>query len=357
MHRWQINVQKNGVRKTFTCVKEGRTGQRIANKKADEWLDDEARSPKAKVSEAWEKFLQSRQAVSDNEYKHAESFGRVHLLPYIGKKQLADVTEQDYQDILDRAYRNPGSDRQKTLSRKTLRNFKSIITQFVRFCKKSRYAAPDLYDLTIPEASRYVGKRVVTVEDFKTVFSDDEVTLRGVKCKDDFINYYRFQLLTGLRPGELRGLKWKNINGNICRIEGAINKDGVRTRGKNGNAIRSIVLSAPALEVLKAQKKLTGKRSYIFPMESMHTYYHRWQRYQEQHGMPSVSLYEMRHTFVSIAKSLPEGQLKQLVGHSEDMDTYGTYSHELSTDDAEIAANLETIFGKLLGDSVTEKKF
>ena len=38
--RWQINVQKNGVRRSFTSSKPGRTGQREANAKADAWLDD-----------------------------------------------------------------------------------------------------------------------------------------------------------------------------------------------------------------------------------------------------------------------------------------------------------------------------
>ncbi len=33
--RWQIKVQKDGVRKTFTSSKPGRTGQREANAKAD----------------------------------------------------------------------------------------------------------------------------------------------------------------------------------------------------------------------------------------------------------------------------------------------------------------------------------
>ena len=37
-HRWQINVQKDGVRKTFVSAKPGRTGQREANAKADAWL-------------------------------------------------------------------------------------------------------------------------------------------------------------------------------------------------------------------------------------------------------------------------------------------------------------------------------
>lgn len=38
--RGQINVQKDGKRKTFTSTKPGRTGQREANAKADAWLDD-----------------------------------------------------------------------------------------------------------------------------------------------------------------------------------------------------------------------------------------------------------------------------------------------------------------------------
>ena len=39
-NRWQIKVQKDGVRKTFTSAKPGRTGQREANRKADLWLDE-----------------------------------------------------------------------------------------------------------------------------------------------------------------------------------------------------------------------------------------------------------------------------------------------------------------------------
>ena len=38
--RWQINEQKDDVRKTFTSAKPGRTGQREANKKADDWLEN-----------------------------------------------------------------------------------------------------------------------------------------------------------------------------------------------------------------------------------------------------------------------------------------------------------------------------
>lgn len=64
--------------------------------------------------------------------------------------------------------------------------------------------------------------------------------------------------------------------------------------------------------------------------------------------MPPVTPYELRHTFVSAVKTLPEGYLKRLVGHSKDMDTYGVYSHEMTTDDAETAAMVQDIFKGIL---------
>ena len=55
--RWQINVQKDGIRKTFTSSKPGRAGQREANSKADAWLDLGIENPNRKVGELLDEFL------------------------------------------------------------------------------------------------------------------------------------------------------------------------------------------------------------------------------------------------------------------------------------------------------------
>lgn len=47
-NRWQVKVQKNGERKTFTSSKPGRVGQREANAKADAWLDEGVELPAPK---------------------------------------------------------------------------------------------------------------------------------------------------------------------------------------------------------------------------------------------------------------------------------------------------------------------
>ena len=58
-NRWQINVQKDGIRKTFTSSTPGRTGQREANAKADAWLDDGINNTKIKVRQAAEQYIES----------------------------------------------------------------------------------------------------------------------------------------------------------------------------------------------------------------------------------------------------------------------------------------------------------
>ena len=39
-HRWQVNVQRDGKRKTFTSTLTGRKGKLEAERKADRWLED-----------------------------------------------------------------------------------------------------------------------------------------------------------------------------------------------------------------------------------------------------------------------------------------------------------------------------
>lgn len=352
--RWQINVQKNGVRKTFTSAKAGRTGQREANKKADLWLEENIGTDRIRVKAAWAKMLEQKKLISEEEYSKMESFGRVHLLPKLGEKTVGALTEQDMQSIIDYAYRHPqGRNAGETLSRKTLQNYANYCKQFAKFCRKSRWSTLELDELTIPTAARYKGKTVLTVENLQKLLTVDKTEYRGKLRRDEYINYYRFQVLTGMRPGEMRGLRWEDVQGNVCNLHQAINKRGERTHGKNENAMRSVVLSQYAAAVLEDQRQYTGNLDYIFPMTSMHTYYGRWQKYQQVNGMQPLSLYEMRHTFVSIAKELPEGDLKQLVGHSRSMDTYGQYSHYLEGDNERTAEKLQTVFSGLMSGKST----
>ena len=75
---------------------------------------------------------------------------------------------------------------------------------------------------------------------------------------DDFIGAYRFAVLTGLRPGELLGLRWADVQGETVTIRRAVNVLGEETQGKNENALRSFALSGFARSVLEQQRAATS---------------------------------------------------------------------------------------------------
>lgn len=152
-----------------------------------------------------------------------------------------------------------------------------------------------------------------------------------------------------MRPGELRGLEWDDIHGREIHLRRSINCHDKVTRGKNENAIRTVPLTKLALQILDEQRQVAGDFKMVFPeITSEERYYSSWKRYQSANGLPGVSLYEMRHTFVSMAKNLPEGSLKQLIGHSKDMDTYGVYSHPMDGDTRNTADQIDNILEALL---------
>ena len=165
---------------------------------------------------------------------------------------------------------------------------------------------------------------------------------------DPYVNAYRFSAVTGLRPGELIGLRWEDIQGGQVRVRRAINIHGEETQGKNENALRSFVLTGTAAEVLANQRLLTGAGESVFDIRSESTYRHCWKRYCEANDIDYVPPYNLRHTFVSLAKTLPEGTVKSLVGHSRQMDTYGVYAHLLQGEKEQTAQFLEDKLQKVL---------
>lgn len=340
--RWRIDVQKDGTRKSFYSSKPGRVGQREANAKADAWLDDGIAAKAPRVSEACGPWLREvQQTTSNTNYRPLESRWRIWVLPVIGCKRVNALTDQDLQNVINRAH-TAGK------SRKTLKNLSADMRAFCKYCRKSKVSRYLPEDIKIPAGSRYKGKNVLQPSDLLKLFNIDTTTYRGKTVRDDFINAYRFQVLTGLRPGELVGLRWTDIHGNTVQVVRSISVDGEETQGKNQNAVRAFVVSAMARRVLDEQRQQTGGEESVFCITSERYYYHRWRVYCETNGLAPCSPYELRHTFVSVVKTLPAGEIKPLVGHSEDMDTFGVYGHTLTGDAENTAQAVNGVFLRLL---------
>ena len=337
--RWRIAVQKDGVRKQFYSSTPGRTGQREANAKADAWLENDIAVKAGRVENVYQLWIEDlKLTTSTGNWKPVESRWRTWVLPIIGKKKVNTLTDRDLQTIINKAAA-------AGKSRKTLQLIASDLRAFCKYCRKAKLSTFLPEDVQIPASARYKGKSVLQPADLVKLFSIDTTLYRGKRVHDDFIHAYRFQTLTGLRPGELLGLRWADVQGNTVNVRRSINIHGEETQGKNQNAIRSFVLSGLARAVLEQQRAVTGTRESVFEIRSELYYWTRWQAYCKANGIDRISVYELRHTFVSVVKTLPEGEIKELVGHSQNMDTLGQYSHAL-TGDAENTALFQKLVNK-----------
>lgn len=340
--RWRVAVQKDGIRRQFYSSKRGRTGQREANKKADVWLDTGVDPRGGRIEELYRDwFATLEKTTGAGNCRNVESRWRTRILPAVGKKRISSLTEQDLQDVINDAYKDG-------LAKKSLQSLAADMRSFCKWCRAKKVTTFNPEGLHVPAGARPKGKSVLQPSALLTLLNVDTTLYRGKRVHDDYIHAYRFQLLTGLRPGELLGLHWADIHGNTVYISRAVNVLGEETRGKNDNAVRAFVLSDRARAVLEEQRAITGGQESVFELKSEAYYYKRWKVYCAANGIPPISVYELRHSFVSVIKQLPAGEVKGLVGHSRNMDTFGVYSHALSGDAAATASDVNAAFDRVL---------
>lgn len=359
--RWCIAVQKNGTRKRFYSSTPGRTGQREANAKADAWLDDSIRDGRKKVATLYAEWVEELKLTCGTSYViQCNKYGEYYILPVCGNIRIDELTEGDLQKAIDMSFKKrclkKGGKRtsDKPLSRKTLMTIRSTEISFVKWCRRNKYSA--LFpELSIPKNARMGKKNILQPSALKILFDVDSRLYYGKRVFDEYIYAYRFAVATGVRPGELVGLWYGDIKGNTVNLRRSINRMDEETTGKNENAIRSFDMGKEAREAYEAQTALLkasgiplNYTTSLFQIQNQRALFKRWKKYQKDNGIePQVTLYEMRHTFVSVESGvLTDSQLKMLVGHSKNMDTAGVYRHELDGQREDLAAATTAAFKK-----------
>ena len=355
-NRWQINVQKDGKRKTFTSTLPGRKGKHEAELKADEWL--ESQTEDRRFGEAWEAYVADyKRRVKTETQLSRDSLYRHWIQPYIRKSmKLAQITPATWQKCIDAA-----ADAGR--SRNTISSIRGVISSFCHFCKRNRWKieVPEAWEIIIPPAKPKVERHPLGVADLKRIFEVDTVVKYNWVRQCFYIYAWRLMILTGLRRGELAGLQWEDLeDGSVLHVRRAINRLGEITDGKTENAQRYVALSHRAVKAIDDQRAMLKREGIISPWmfpakdagySDTNVIYRAWKFYQKQNGI-NCNLHELRHTFISAVKpALPMALLKQQVGHSDDMDTLGVYGHRMDGDLAATAATIDQVFDALIGEN------
>ena len=183
--------------------------------------------------------------------------------------------------------------------------------------------------------------------------------LREAKESGVFEMYY-IELATGLRRGELLGLKWEDLDWEQCTLRvqrqvSRINGEVVEAPLKTKNSYRTISLGEDAVGILKKQKKKCGDSEYVFPSPtggpiSPDSVIQMLHRVLKRAGLPKVRFHDLRHTFATVAlqNGVDIKTVSGMLGHYSAGFTLDTYAHVTTQAQREAAKTMGSVLSGAL---------
>ena len=178
-----------------------------------------------------------------------------HLLPAFATKRVSDVRREEILAFRAVLASRPGRTGE-TLSPKRINSVMGPLRQVlneaaVRFCFPPAFQA--IKPLRIPKAD-------------VRPFSLDEVQTLLASVRPDFKNYYTVRFFTGMRTGEIDGLKWRYVDFERRQILVKETRVAGRTDiTKTDGSDRAIDMSGPVFDALQAQRSVSQSHGeYVF---------------------------------------------------------------------------------------------
>jgi integrase len=153
---------------------------------------------------------------------------------------------------------------------------------------------------------------------------------------------------TGLRRGELLGLKWTDINldARTLSVQRSLDKDGTFNAPKRSKSRRTVTLTPQAAEALKGHRahqneerlwlgSLWEDRDLVVPnrrgkpMNADNLYHRDFKPLLQRAGLSGFTFHSLRHTCATLllAKNVNPKIVSELLGHATISQTMDTYSH------------------------------
>jgi integrase len=277
----------------------------------------------------------------------------LHILPALGHITLRDLTPQDVQSFLNARSRTGLSPRSVQYLRAILR---AALAQALRWGYVERNAAA----LTTPPRQK--------PKEIEALSADDAQRLIYATRDDRLGNLFTTALYTGMRQGELLGLRWPDVDldAGTLRVRQAVQKIDDHwqfVEPKSANARRTVPLCEPVVEVLRRQKeRVRSMRQHadmawqewglVFPsavgtpLDGSNVTHH-LQRRLEDATLPRVTFHTLRHTCGSLLhqEGVPARTIMEILGHSQITLTLGTYCHATNAMFDEVAHALARALG------------
>ncbi|MCI8812482.1 MAG: site-specific integrase [Oscillibacter sp.] len=279
------------------------------------------------LSEWLDKWLENMaDTLQPNTLRNYRSYIENHIRPALGDKQLARITPKDVQWFYEKL--------NNTLASCTVRRIHTTLHGALKAAKQAHLIANNPTEQIIAPRFSYGAKQVLTDEQldvFMKVIAEDEV----------WCDFFYTKLTTGLRRGEICGLKWEDFdeaNGTlkICRTVYR-ETGGELTAGdtKTSAGVRKIVLPVSTVQVLRKRKK-SALTKWIFPNPlkpeqptNPGSTYRQLKVLLKRAGLPNIRFHDLRQTFSvrALQNGVDVKTLSAMLGPYSAGFTLDTYAH------------------------------
>jgi integrase len=279
-----------------------------------------------------------RDTVRPTTFERYEQIVRLHIRPVLGKVKLKNLTNTHvrglYREKLDAG-----------LSPRTVQYV------HVTLHKALNQAIAD--GLIPRNATEAVKPPQVLREEMRPLTAEQVRILFDAAKGDRLEALYILAVTTGLRQGELLGLKWDDIDleGRTLQVRRTLTtaKGGpVPSAPKTKGSRRTVRLSQMALEALTSHLDhqlgeidraggLWCENGLIFasesgePLSRQHVTAHRFKPLLKRAGLPEIRFHDLRHTCATLllSKNVNPKVVSEMLGHASIAITLDTYSHVL----------------------------
>ncbi len=266
---------------------------------------------------------------------------RTALIPFFGKMMLRDIQWQTIQSFI--AHCGTASAKKKAAAPKTIKNY--ILTLHMVWASAtagSRVTHSPFQNLRLPKVGRQ-RRFSFTAEEIKSILS---------KAVEPYLTFYWLAAESGLRAGELCGLRVSDMDLDNCGI-GVVQSAWRSTlqEPKTKNSIRKLAISPQLAQHLRLYLMTwrpnppdlvfaTARGSPWAPCNVMRSNLH---PLLDSLGLPRCGLHAFRHANASLMNHLkaPLKTQQERLGHAPASNiTLSTYTHSLTDDDRAIASEL-----------------
>ena len=292
-----------------------------------------------------------RGSVRVKTYEGYETAVRVHVAPAMGRIKLRNVTPTHlrglYREKLDAG-----------LSTRTVQYLHVTLRQALGQAVKDGLVPRNVADVV--NAPRVVTRQM------QPLTSEQAKAFVEAAKGDRHEALYVLAVTTGIRRGELLGLKWEDLelDAGVLRVKRALAPDA-RTfaEPKTAKSRRSVRLTSGAVRALqwhRERQSQAGQRlnslwqehGLVFPsmvgtpLNPENLVKRSFKPLLEHVGLPPIRFHDLRHTCATLllSKSVNPKIVQEMLGHANISVTLDIYSHVLPDMQEEAAAAMDDVF-------------